>query len=165
MNEFSTASVEESHLSHRVVAATTRRDIHGLVCAAEQHSDALLGEPCRGGRVPLRPKGVEVTAIDSVRVLGNFCSRSKVCIVRWAIDGSLTGVSGRGAVGSGAARLRQEEPWHATYGTTLAELEVQRPIRRAELWAFTVALSGLDNVGIWDGQERRKLYWAKAAIR
>ena len=52
-----------------------------------------------------------------------------------------------------------EEPWYAIYGTMMVELEVQRTINRAELWAVTMALSCLigpssshtDNMGIIDG--------------
>ena len=57
---------------------------------------------------------------------------------------------------------KEEEPWYAIYGTMLASLEVQRTIKRAELWAFNMALSVLigpstvhtDNMGIWAGMWR-----------
>ena len=37
---------------------------------------------------------------------------------------------------------RKKKPWYVIDGTMLAEVEVQRTIKRAELWVFTMALSG-----------------------
>ena len=60
---------------------------------------------------------------------------------------------------------KEDEPRSSMYGTMLAELEVQRMIRRAELWAFTMALAGLvgpstvhtDSMGIVDGVCREEV--------
>ena len=80
-----------------------------------------------------------------------------------AIDGSLKGISVKDvACGWAVVQLdydKEEEQWYATYGTRLAELYVQRTIKRAQLVAFTMALSELvgpstvhtDNMGIMDG--------------
>ena len=80
-----------------------------------------------------------------------------------AIDGSWKGVSGKDAAcGWAVVRLdydKEEEPWYATSGTMLAELEVQRTIKRAEPRAFTAALAELvgsstariDTMGVLDG--------------
>ena len=63
------------------------------------------------------------------------------------INGSLDGISGRGAVcGWSVVHLdfdEEEDPWCAIHGTMWAGLEVQRTIRRAFLWAFTIVLSCL----------------------
>ena len=76
-------------------------------------------------------------------------------------DGSLTGVSGGHAawwLGSCAAgpRTRRSTMVYMC-GTMLAELEEQRTVKRAESWAFAMALSGLigpstihtDSVACW----------------
>ena len=80
-----------------------------------------------------------------------------------AIDGSLQGVSEKDAAGGlPVVQLdydREEEPWYAAWCTFLAEMEVQRTTKRAELWACTMALSELvgpstirtDRMGILDG--------------
>ena len=52
----------------------------------------------------------------------------------------------------------EKQPWYAICCMMLAELEVQRTVRRAEMWAFTMALSCLTgsatihtyNIGILD---------------
>ena len=83
-------------------------------------------------------------------------------------DGSFKGVSGKDAAcGWAVLQLdndKEEEPWYAIHGTMLAELEVQRTMKRAELCAFTMlpgrvgpstipsdSMSILD--GLWRGEE------------
>ena len=39
---------------------------------------------------------------------------------------------------------KEEEQWYAIYGTALGEVDVQRTVNKAGLWAFTMALAGLD---------------------
>ena len=83
-----------------------------------------------------------------------------------AICGSVKGVSGKDAAcGWAVVQLdcdTEEEPWLAIYGSILAELEVQRTIKSAEIWAFTMALAEpvgtstihTGNLGTWDGLRR-----------
>ena len=68
---------------------------------------------------------------------------------------------------------KEEDPWYATYGTMLAELEAQRTFENAELCAFTMALSELvglstihtDKMGILDGLWREnECFWAKTRL-
>ena len=86
-----------------------------------------------------------------------------------AINDSLDGFSGRDAVcGWLVVHLdfdKEEDPWCVIHGKMWADLEVQRTIKRAVLWAFTIVLSCLigpstihtENMGnidaLWRGQE------------
>ena len=69
------------------------------------------------------------------------CGRRVACFREpIAIDGSLKGVSGRGAACGWAFEHldynKEEEPWYTTPDTMLAEWEVQRTITMAELGGF-----------------------------
>ena len=81
-----------------------------------------------------------------------------------ATDVSLKGVTVRDAA-CGWAVVQPDNDQYAVCGTMLAEIEVQRTIKRAELWLFTMAFSCLrgpatihtDNmaifVGPWRGED------------
>ena len=65
---------------------------------------------------------------------------------------------------------KEEEPWYAIFGTMVAALEVQRAIKRTELWALTMARAGhgLSTIhtesmgtidGLWRGNKCDEKEW------
>ena len=117
---------------------------------------------------PWKQKWISETSRDWDRRIEGFCEHI-------ANDGSLEGVSGQDlACGWAEVQFyyeKKDEPWYAICGTMLAELQVQRSISRAELWAFTMALAGmiiqpsmLTARASFDGLWRagRRIYWADA---